>query len=208
MQLRSLGSSALNLRSHHLAIGVHAPFASSALPRRSLASVASSRPLLCRRFRFPCRASSCCLRSASLPEVLCPSSGHVAHLPHAASHRNMLALLRRTSNTSRVLSPSSRPCIDTCQACSIPAPLMGFCLQRSVHILSRTPFGSPCPAFPWPRWRPFGLESFDLGLSALAWNSSVLRPSLACSRLPMACPLLRATVPPHGFADREFAPGV
>jgi len=36
---------------------------------------------------------------------------------------------------------------------------LGFCLQRFVHILSRTPFGSPCPAFPWPRGRLFSLAS-------------------------------------------------
>jgi len=39
------------------------------------------------------------------------------------------------------------------------------------------------------------------GLSALASGPSVLRPFLACSRLPVACPLSRATAPPHGFAD-------
>jgi hypothetical protein len=170
MQLRSLGSSALNLRVHHLSIGVHAPFAPSALPRRSLASVA--RPSFSLQFPFGPRAV--CLRKASLPEVLCPFNGIVVHLPHIASHRNMLALLCSASDTSRVLSPSSRPCIDTCQACSIPAPLMGFCLQRSVHILSRTPLGSPCPAFPWLRSWPFGH-----GLSAAGLSTSP-PPVLAC----------------------------
>jgi len=135
----------------------------SALPRRSLASVAP----------FPCPSGDCSpslhVPFASLPEVLCPFSGHAVHLPHAASHRNTLvpsrrlprsalqvAPPRRISDTPRVLSPSSRPCIDTCQACFIPAPLLGFCLQRSVHILSRTPLGSPCPAFPWQRRSPLG----------------------------------------------------
>lgn len=62
---------------------------------------------------------------------------------------------RDLSVTCRVLSPSSRPSATTSQACSILAPPMGFCLQRSVRILSRTPFGSPCPAFPWPPGGPF-----------------------------------------------------
>lgn len=198
MQLRSLGSSALNLRAHHLSIGVHAPFAPSALPRRSLASVA--------RPGSPCGSLSVAVRFSfaklSLPEVLRPSSGFIVHLPHVASHpqhacpaslvRPHCCRFRRVtwaSDTSRVLSPSSRPCIDTCQACSIPAPLMGFCLQRSVHILSRTPLGSPCPAFPWPRRRPLGhvpfgsqvfrplprLFSFADGLPALASDRSIAR---------------------------------
>jgi len=132
------------------------------------------------------------LRAASLPEVPCPFSGPVVHLPHVASHRNALALLCRTSDTSRVLSPSLRPCINSCQACSILAPLMGFCLQRSVHILSRTPFGSPCPAFPWLRRRPFGhspcgaqvfrplprLFSFADAVPALASDRCTARPCL------------------------------
>jgi hypothetical protein len=60
------------------------------------------------------------------------------------------------SNTSRVLSPSSRSSAFTSQACSILAPPLGFCLQRFVRVLSRTPFGLPCPAFPWPTSGPFG----------------------------------------------------
>ena len=131
----------------------------SALPRRSLAPVAL----------FPRssgdRSPSLHVPAASLPEVLCPFSDHVVHLQRPASHRQTLALLRRTSNTSRVLSPSSRPCTNTCQACSIPAPLLGFCLQRSVHFLSRTPSGLPCPAVPWQRRSPLGsLCSEDLAV--------------------------------------------
>lgn len=69
---------------------------------------------------------------------------------------------------------------------------MGFCLQRSVHILSRTPLGSPCPAFPWLRWRPLGhvpfgtqalrplrrLFSFADALPALASDRCTARPCL------------------------------
>jgi len=79
MQLRSLGSSALNLRGHHLSIGVHAPFAPSALPRRSLASVARPGSLS----GSPCDSLSVAVQSPfrfpfaklSLPEVLRPFSG-------------------------------------------------------------------------------------------------------------------------------------
>lgn len=151
MRLRSLGSSASNLRTHkHFGVCLRAvpPFA---LPRRSLASVAL--------FPRPAGDYSSLLHvpAASLPEVLCPFSGLCrASSTHCfpsqyACLALQVALLRKASDMSRVLSPSSRPCTDTRQACSIPAPLMGFCLQRSVHILSRTPFGSPCPAFPWQR---------------------------------------------------------
>ena len=81
---------------------------------------------------------------------------------------------------------------------------MGFCLQRSVHILSRTPLGSPCPAFPWPRRRLFSLASFSFP-SRFRFRPSVFRPSFACSRLPMACPFSRTAVPSHGLAHREPA---
>jgi len=80
MQLRSLGSSALNLRVHHLSTGVHAPFAPSALPRRSLASVARPGFL----FRSPSR-------SFPFLRFFAPSAAYVVHLPYVASHRNALA---------------------------------------------------------------------------------------------------------------------
>jgi len=73
---------------------------------------------------------------------------HVVAFPPTASQCSQFALLCRVSNTSRVLSPSSRSATYTSQAFSILAPPMGFCLQRSVHVPGRTPFGWPCPAFP------------------------------------------------------------
>lgn len=189
MQLRSLGSSALNLRVHHLSTGVHAPFAPSALPRHSLASVARpgfpcgspSRSFPFLRFFAPPAAMSCIFH-ALLPIATRSSCSQLANIAAGC-------LLYGTSGTSRVLSPSLRPCINTSQACSILAPLMGFCLQRSVHVLSRTPFGSPCPAFPWPRRQPLGhlpfgsqvsrpllrLFSFAGGLPALASDRSTAR---------------------------------
>jgi hypothetical protein len=52
-----------------------------------------------------------------------------------------------------------RASCSTCRACFIPAAPLGFSLQRSVRIASRTPLGSPCPSFPWPPMAPFGFPS-------------------------------------------------
>ena len=151
-----------------------------AVPFRSLFSSPSrSFPFL--RFFAPPAAMSCIFHTL-LPIATRSSCSQLANIAAGC-------LLYGTSDTSRVLSPSLRPCINTSQACSILAPLMGFCLQRSVHVPSRTPFGSPCPAFPWPRRRPLGhspfgwqvfqpllrLFSLDDGLPALASDRSTAR---------------------------------
>jgi len=90
----------------------------------------------------------------------------------------------------RVLSPSSRPSATTSQAFSILAPSMGFCLQRFVRVLSRTPLGSPCPAFPWPlsgSFDPSKRVVFGLVADTLAGTTHLTASravAFACFRLP------------------------
>lgn len=110
---------------------------SFAPPRRSPAAAAA-------RSCLSARAAT------SLLEVLRPFGGLWSRSFARSFPVLRTAGLHRSSNVSRVLSPSSRPPASTCRACSIPAPPLGFCLQRSVQVLSRTPFGWPCPAFPSP----------------------------------------------------------
>lgn len=188
MQLRSLGSSALNLRAHKLSFSVHAPFAPSALPRRSLASGRSVPASLASRFR-----------SASLPEVLCPSSGHVVHLSHMASHRHMLcpasqrlehvqgsfalfALLHR--HLPGLFHPGATHGVLPSEVCSHPEPDTSRLALSCFPLATKTTFRSQVFLPP-----PFG---FAFGLFGL---STFLRLSSSAD----AYPLLRATVAPHGL---------
>jgi len=92
---------------------------------------------------------------ASLPEVLFPfdarmGSSVCAMVPRPS--RDPHFSRRGCRHVTGSLGPPRASC-STCRACFIPAASMGFSLQRSVHVASRTPLGSPCPSFPWPRWR-------------------------------------------------------
>lgn len=190
----------MNLREHKLSFSVHAPFAPSALPRRSLASGRSVPASLSIRFR-----------SASLPEVLCPSSGHVVHLSHLASHRHMLCpasqRLEHVQGSFALFAPLHRhlpglfhpgatPGVLPSEVCSYPEPdtsrlaLSCFPLATKTTFRSRVFLLPPCG---------FAFELFGLSTFLRLFASSDV------------CPFLRTTVASHGFATvssrASYSPG-
>jgi hypothetical protein len=83
---------------------------------------------------------------------------------HRVTRVSRLALGGRVSARHGFFRPPRASCA-TCRVCFIPAAPLGFSLQRSVRIASRTPLGSPCPSFLWPRVAPFGFPSADRRVS-------------------------------------------
>jgi hypothetical protein len=114
---------------------------------------------------------------ASLPEVLFPfdarmGSSVCAMVPRPS--RNPRFSRHGCRHVTGSLGPPRASC-STCRACFIPVASMGFSLQRSVHVTSRTPLGSPCPSFPWPRGAPFGFPSAGCRVSVTIVSRRVRR---------------------------------
>jgi hypothetical protein len=167
-RLRSLGVSAAGLPgARPVGQCVRAPLLSCAPPRRSWKTAAVA-----------------VQTRASLPEVLFPfdarmGSSVCAMVPRPS--RDPCFLRLGCQHVTGSLGPPRASC-STCRACFIPAASMGFSLQRSVHIASRTPLGSPCPSVPWPRVAPFGFPSTGCRVSVTVISRRRRRMCGAASR--------------------------